>query len=128
MEEDFKMAANSKVNFLKEAEYLHEAAIATSAVYMAVKDKGYTPCDMSELCFALLGDYKVTEKQKVLDIVKDCPEQLIVNLKLVLSRNCYIEANHPDFKNLDYNSCFSAHDGDPSVELDHLQRYVKECK
>jgi hypothetical protein len=110
----------SKVNFLKEAEYLHEAAIATSAVYMAVKDKGYTPCDMSELCFALLGDYKVTEKQKVLDIVKACPEQLIANLKLVLSRNSYIAANHPDFKHLDYNSCFSAHDGDPSVEFDDM--------
>jgi hypothetical protein len=114
------MAANSKVNFLKAAEYLHEAAIATSAVYMAVKDKGYTPCDITQLCFALAGDYKVTKKQKVLDILKDCPEQLMVNLKLVLSRNSHIAANHPDFKQLDYDSCFSAHDGDPSVEFDDM--------
>ena len=116
------MAAKSRVdslrvNFLKSAEYLHEAAIATNAVYMAIKDKGYTPCDMSELCFALLGDYKVTEKQKVLDIVKDCPEQLIANLKLIISRNCYIAESHPDFEQLAHNTCFSAHDGDPSVEF-----------
>lgn len=116
-----KTSAKKNDNFLKSAEYLHDAAVAVNAVYMAVKGKGYTPCDMTEVCFALNGSYKIKNKQKVLDIVKACPEQLISNLKLVLSRNSYISANHPDFKELEWDSCFLAHDGDPSVEFDDME-------
>jgi hypothetical protein len=112
--------ATKKDNFLKEAGYLHDAAVAINAVYMAVKDKGYTPCDMTEVCFALLGTYKVKNKQKVLDIIVKCPEQLIANLKLILSRNAYIAANHTDFKELEWDSCFMAHNGDPLVDFDDM--------
>ena len=114
-------ARKNNANLLKESEYLHDAGVATNAVYMAVKEKGFTLCDMTQLCFTLLGDYKVKEKQRVLDIVKACPEQLISNLRLVLSRNSRIAANHPDFKQLDYDSCFTAHDGDPMIEFEDME-------